>query len=186
MEKSKVFLIVGLGNPGREYVNTPHNVGRLVADSLVEKYEQNLKKMLAVQSKISKFSLNDQAIILLLPETFMNKSGLAVKKALQYWKIKVANLLVVQDDSDMPIGRIKLVNDQSAGGHRGIESIIQALGHQKFTRLKIGIRPAHLPQGGENHVKAEQFILRPMSLDILDQIAKPAVKEIENWLNMQL
>jgi len=157
------YLIVGLGNPGKEFENTPHNIGFGVLDRIADEYRQNWKKVKPVFGEVSKFSYKSGDVILLKPLTFMNKSGLAVKSALRFWKIDLSNLLVVQDDSDIEIGRLKIGYNQSSGGHKGLDSIIQSLGNQEFSRLRLGIRPRIVAANGGGHIKAEKFILKFMS-----------------------
>lgn len=157
--ESNIHLIAGLGNPGEKFKNTPHNIGWRVVESIAEEKGVSLANNKKVYGLTGKAIISGKDAVMLLPGTFMNKSGLAVKSALSYWKMDPDNLLVIQDDSDMELGKIKIGYNQSAGGHNGIKSIIQSLGDQKFARLKIGIRPANLPQGGKNHTRSEKFIM---------------------------
>ncbi len=157
-EKTKsggaVSAIVGLGNPGRQYESTRHNVGFMVVDLLVRK-----KGILLQERKFRAAwgwgEVEGNKVLLLKPLTFMNLSGEAVGEVLRYFNIPVDALLVVHDDLDLPLGRAKLVRGGGAGGHRGILSIIEHLGSQGFARLKLGIgRPVH----GE---PVESFVLMP-------------------------
>lgn len=180
--KNKRCLVVGLGNPDPEFNNTLHNVGFKTVDKIAEDQRITWKKSKAVVGDIAKFNYQDKEIVLLKPLTYMNKSGIAVKNSLNYWKISLNNLLIVQDDSDVEMGRLKIGYDQSSGGHKGLESIIQAVGGQKFTRLKIGVRPAHLAQGGKTHIKAEKFILRPYPKEKLASISQEGMSAVYFWL----
>jgi len=137
-----MYLIVGLGNPGEEFNVTPHNIGFAVLDRIVKEREGHWKKVKSVFGEAFSFESAVGNIILLKPQTYMNKSGLAVRSALRFWKIGLENLVVVQDDADIEIGRLKIGYDQSSGGHKGLESIIQALGSQKFSRIRLGVRPS--------------------------------------------
>lgn len=177
----KKYLIVGLGNPGEGFQNTPHNIGWKTVEALAKERDCNFKNNKNILGKFCHFSKNEEVVYLLLPETYMNRSGFSVKTALQYWRITINQLLVVQDDSDMPLGKIKFSFDQSFGGHKGIQSITTALGSQKFTRLKIGVRPPHLPQGGKKHVKAEKFILSKLPADKENTIANIGKEAISYW-----
>jgi len=181
-KNNSIYLIVGLGNPDPEYQNTPHNIGFAVADKIAEEQEQRWKNAKLVFGDVSKFNCDGNEVVLLKPLTYMNKSGLAVKSALGFWKIDMGNLLVVQDDSDIELGRLKIGSNQSSGGHKGIENIIQAVGSKRFNRLKVGIRPAGLAQSGKVRVKAEKFILRPYPKEKLEIVAQEGVKAVYFWL----
>ena len=127
-------IIVGLGNPGKEYENTRHNTGRIMVGMIEKKLSQESSKL---------------KIKFVTPDTFMNKSGPAVAKALTGEKV-FKDLIVVYDDIDLPLGKIKISFNRSSGGHNGLESIIKALRSEKFLRIRIGISPAKksAPQGG--------------------------------------
>jgi peptidyl-tRNA hydrolase, PTH1 family len=135
-------FIVGLGNPSAEYEGTRHNIGRDIVKSLVKKFELNDfvydKKINAL---ISEGKIGKEKVVLILPDTYMNKSGLALKKFITSAK-KAADMVVVHDDLDMGIGCSKIVFNKSSGGHRGVESVIKAVKTEGFPRIKIGISPA--------------------------------------------
>ena len=132
------WLIVGLGNPGSEYARTRHNVGFRAADALAS--------LAGVKIDRAKFrglsrtcELGGHKVLLLKPETFMNNSGEAVQLAAMYYKIPIDHIVVVSDDISLPVGRIRVRADGSAGGHNGLKSIISHLGSQSFPRVKIGV-----------------------------------------------
>ncbi len=133
------FVLAGLGNPGSTYQKTRHNLGFLVADSLApEKFGRK---------KFSSFwlpaELEEKKVVLLKPQTFMNRSGDSVARWLQFLKLPASSLIVIHDDLDLPLGKIRIKNRGGAGGHRGVESVIAALGTQDFIRVRVGIgRPA--------------------------------------------
>lgn len=131
-------LIVGLGNPGKEYEGTRHNCGFMVIDRLAEKLNVNV-----VQNKFKglyvKFKYHGEDIILLKPQTYMNLSGESVIAAMQFFKIDKEDLLVIYDDLDMPVGKLRLRKTGSAGGHNGIKNIIAHLNSQDFKRIRVGI-----------------------------------------------
>jgi len=181
-KENKKYLVVGLGNPDPEFEKTLHNVGFGVLNEIIEDQKSNWKKTKAVSGEMAKVDIRGKEVILLKPLTYMNRSGLAVKNALNFWKISLNNLLIVQDDSDIEMGRLKIGYDQSSGGHKGLESIIQALGSQKFTRVKIGVRPSNLTQNGKTYVKAEKFILRPYPKDKLEPICQAGADAVCFWL----
>ena len=128
-------LIVGLGNPGKEYKNTRHNIGFMVLDEYLGKVEWNTKH----ESLIYKCEIENEQIIFAKPQTYMNLSGIAVKKIIKYYKIDINDILIIQDDLDLDIGLYKIKRNSSSGGHNGIKSIIAELNTDSFSRLKIGI-----------------------------------------------
>lgn len=131
-------LIVGLGNPGKEYEGTRHNCGFMVIDKLAEKLNVNVD-----QNKFKgiyvKFKHHGEDIILLKPQTYMNLSGESVIATMQFFKIDKEDLLVIYDDLDMPVGKLRLRKTGSAGGHNGIKNIIAHLNSQDFKRIRVGI-----------------------------------------------
>jgi PTH1 family peptidyl-tRNA hydrolase len=136
------WVIVGLGNPGEEYDSTRHNTGRMAVEFFAKQRGLNgfrtdkLKK-----ATIGSGMIDKTAVALVLPDTFMNKSGFSVGKFVKNQKA-AERLVVVYDDLDLPLGKIKLSYDRSSGGHKGLESIIRAVKTQKFTRVRIGVSPS--------------------------------------------
>ena len=134
-------IIVGLGNPGEKYKNTRHNIG-FEAISCFRKKQENFsdwKLNKKFNSKISEGKIKNEKIILAKPQTFMNNSGEAVIKITKYYKVSPEKLLVIYDDIDLPIGKIRIRKNGSSGGHLGLQSIINFLSSKNFTRLKIGV-----------------------------------------------
>ena len=134
----KDWLIAGLGNPGREYGHTRHNVGFEVASRLSKLLSAGPAKRVA-KSKIRVASDGGRDVIIARPWTYMNLSGPAVARLVQAFRIELANLVVVHDDLDLPLGRIRLRSGGSSGGHRGVQSIIDSLRDASFVRVRIGI-----------------------------------------------
>lgn len=132
---SSLKLVVGLGNPGKEYVNTRHNVGFMVVDEYINNNAWK-KKFDGLYQIIA---IGQEKVVFLKPVTFMNLSGNAVRKVVDFYNISVENILVIQDDLDLPFGKFRLKRNSSSGGHNGIKSIISALSTDAFCRLKIGI-----------------------------------------------
>ena len=128
-------MIVGLGNPGKDYQNTRHNVGFMVLDYFPgnNSWKEKFKAMYNIQQ------INGEKVLFVKPLTYMNLSGDAVVEFVNYYDIDLGNILIIHDDLDLPFGKYKLKVDSSAGGHNGIKSIINRLGTQNFARLKIGI-----------------------------------------------
>lgn len=128
-------LIVGLGNPGKEYENTRHNVGFMVVDHYIN--DTNWQKKFDGLYQI--LNIANEKVLFLKPTTFMNNSGISVVQASKYYDIDPSDILVIQDDMDIEFGRHKIKKDSSSGGHNGIKSIIASLNTNSFARLKIGI-----------------------------------------------
>jgi PTH1 family peptidyl-tRNA hydrolase len=157
------FLLAGLGNPGREYHLTRHNIGFLFIDRLADSHGWRVDA-LKMQGLFCQGRAWDGQIFLLKPQTYMNRSGECVRSFLEYFKIPQEHLLVLHDDIDLESGRVKLVARGGAGGHNGIRSIMQHLGGQDFARMKIGIgRP--LTGSTEQGQPVDQFVLSRLSGD---------------------
>lgn len=179
------FVIVGLGNPGIEYEKTHHNVGRHAVLSFGKAHEAKEWKLdKKLGALVSSVVIGKEKASLVLPETFMNKSGASVKPLITSAK-KAEKLIVVQDDLDLPIGSIKIVFNRGSGGHRGVDSIIRAIKTEGFVRVRIGISPK--TGGGKikkpDASKVIDFILkkwRPAD----EQALKPAFKKVVQALAM--
>ena len=131
-------LIVGLGNPGREYENTRHNIGFQLLDLIASKKDININKE-KFNAMYGEVNINGDKVLLVKPLSYMNLSGSVVSKFVSFFKISISDILIIQDDLDMRIGRIKIVHNSSSGGHNGIKDIERCLGNNKYARLKIGI-----------------------------------------------
>ena len=138
-------LLVGLGNPGDKYFETKHNVGFMLIDQLAKKQNVTFTHDKIFQADLASFFFNGEKIYLVKPTTFMNESGKAVHALLTYYGLDIEDLLIIYDDLDMEVGKIRLRAKGSAGGHNGIKSIIKHIGTQDFKRVKIGIGR---PKGG--------------------------------------
>jgi peptidyl-tRNA hydrolase, PTH1 family len=136
-------LIVGLGNPGRFYASSRHSIGFTVVKALVKKLRASLKRDTGTGSLSGKVRIGGQESILALPATFMNLSGRPTALLVKKYKVELKDVLVVCDDLDLELGRLKIKPSGSSGGHRGLASVIEALGDKDFARLRIGIgRPS--------------------------------------------
>lgn len=134
-------VIVGLGNPGPQYADTRHNIGFLLVDQLAE--INNLQFRVKFQGLWAEGNVEGERLLLLKPQTFMNLSGRSVSEIVRFYKVLGEDLLIVHDDLDLPLGKIRLRDQGGAGGHNGIRSILAELGTEKFWRLKLGVgRPA--------------------------------------------
>lgn len=149
-----MWVIVGLGNPGASYAKTRHNIGFVVVDGIAERYGIKFKEKAFYRAGTG--LIEDYDVVLVEPLTFMNRSGLAVKDALRKHGALPENLIVVHDDIDMETGKLKLRKKASSGGHRGVESIIQAVGTKEFIRVKIGV-------GRNEDMAVEDYVLGKFS-----------------------
>lgn len=137
-KNSEQWMIVGLGNPGREYEATRHNVGFRVTDLLAQRLHVRIDR-LKFRALTRQTELGGKKVLLVQPQTYMNLSGAAVSALASYYHIPPQRVLVIFDDISLPPGRIRIRRDGSAGGHNGIKSIIQSLGTDQFPRIKIGV-----------------------------------------------
>jgi len=181
--KPKPYLIVGLGNPGREYRDNRHNVGFMVLDRLAEKLETSFTR-LKMDALMTAVKYRDQRLILIKPQTFMNLSGRPVASYLRFYKLPLENLLVVYDDVDLPLETLRMKPDGGDAGQKGVRSIIQELGTQDFPRLRLGI---NRPPG---RMSVSSYVLQDFSKDdqatlpfVLDQAAGAALFFVEQGLN---
>ncbi len=133
-----MYIIAGLGNPGKEYAGTRHNVGFDAIDYLVEKYKINLNK-LKFNSVYGELNINGEKVMLVKPVTYMNRSGTAISEIINYFKVPLENLIVIYDDIDIPVGALRIRPHGSSGTHNGMKSIVSSLGSEKFPRIRIGI-----------------------------------------------
>ena len=132
-------IVIGLGNPGLKYKFTRHNIGFRIVDGLAQDIETEFKKVKSYYSLISREMINNHKIMLVKPQTFMNLSGRAVTRVASYYKIPLQDLLIVYDDLNLELGQIRIRKKGSAGGHKGMESIMQYLHSEEIPRLRIGI-----------------------------------------------
>ena len=132
-------LVTGLGNPGRRYRETRHNLGFRVVDAISEKFGIACRKKRKLSARIGRGAVDGTQVLLAKPETFVNASGLAVRKIMDYFEIAMSDLLVITDDVDLPPGTIRIRARGGAGGHKGLISIIETLGGNQFARIRLGI-----------------------------------------------
>ena len=157
-------LIVGLGNPGEEYQKTRHNAGFLLIDRLCEKLDLTLDKK-KCQAHYGIYRHKDERIIIAKPQTFMNRSGAAVASLLKFYDIDVQDLIVIHDDLDLPLGKLRLRKQGSSGGQKGMASIIEQLGTSNINRMRIGI-------GKDKQIDTIDYVLgrfSPEDMQILDE-----------------
>ncbi len=171
-----IKAVIGLGNPGKKYEKTRHNIGFMVADALASalRCKKNIKE--CCFSII--YNCKDHDLLIVKPQTYMNNSGVAVKNLIEDYRLKPEEVLVVYDDLDLPLGKIRLRKSGSSGGHRGIQSIIEHLKTQDFPRLKIGIgRPA-------TKKEVVNYVLSPFNKDEMLLVEKVISSSVYCLLNV--
>jgi PTH1 family peptidyl-tRNA hydrolase len=168
------FLLAGLGNPGKEFENNRHNIGFMVLSRFVAKYGEDFSKY-EKQALIAKFQIENKRLILVKPQTFMNRSGKAVGILVRYYRIPLENLLVVYDDIDLPFGAIRIRPSGGAGGHKGLASVINQLGTNNFPRMRLGIGRPLGKQNAANYVLKDFSKSETEILEILLEISCEAI-----------
>lgn len=179
--KNQCQLIFGLGNPGEQYQKTRHNIGFEIVDAIAA--SENFKKG-PFKGQMASATSVQAGLKLIKPMTYMNLSGECVAQALTFFKLKPENLLVIYDDLDLPLGKLRFSQKGSAGGHRGIRSMIQHLKTDQFWRLKVGIgRPEH--KGQVSNYVLGTFGLQEQELaeKMIDQAAKAAIYCLKEGIN---
>jgi PTH1 family peptidyl-tRNA hydrolase len=176
-----VKLIVGLGNPGIEYQFTPHNVGFLAVDRIASERGVEIRNR-QCRALTGRMQVGDEPVLLAKPETYMNLSGVSVRDLVAEYEVRPeADLIVIQDELDFPLGTLRIHTRRSSAGHNGIESIIGALGTQDFLRIRIGVAPERKVEDGERYLlspfrKAELAVVDGM-LDLAADAARAILTE---------
>ena len=177
---NEIYLI-GLGNPGKQYSKSRHNIGFLLLENLSKKYNSNFLLKDKLKSSCSEFKINDSNYRLFLPNTFMNNSGDAVRAIVDWYKINLDQILIIVDDKDLPLGKIRFRKKGSSGGHNGLKSIINKLQTINFNRIKIGIGSPKLIMETKNF-NTISHVLGNISLEeksILDKVYKKVIESLE-------
>ena len=165
-------IVVGLGNPGAEYSATRHNVGFLAVEELAKRWEISSWRS-RHEALVAEYRENSESVLLVKPQTYMNLSGVAVGEISRWYKLKADDVIVIYDDLDLPVGKLRLRPQGGSGGHRGIESILAHLGTENFYRVRIGIgRP---PAGWET----ANYVLGRFSPEEAPKVADTIVKAAE-------
>jgi len=170
-------LVVGLGNPGRKYEGTRHNVGFRVIDELARRWQVAVDRR-QFAGLVGQWRTSGQRVLLLKPMTFMNRSGQSVAQATGFYKLALADLLIVLDDMALPLGRLRFRRQGSAGGHNGLEDIIARLGNDGFSRLRIGIEQV----GGERMVGHVLSPFAPQEREEIEAAIVRAADAVQCWL----
>lgn len=178
-EQSPFYLIVGLGNPGRAYEATRHNIGFQVVDALAEKSKWSFQPVKAFYGRLAQGTIGDKKILLLKPETYMNSSGESVKQCASYYKVPLTQILVVSDDIYLSLGRLRIKTSGGSGGHNGLKSIESHLGTQVYMRLRVGV-------GNRESGDLADYVLAPFlseERERLPGLVKRAGETLELWIS---
>tara|TARA_B100000965_G_scaffold126577_3_gene105317 strand:+ start:2958 stop:3572 length:615 start_codon:yes stop_codon:yes gene_type:complete len=185
MNKKYEKFIIGLGNPEKKFCNTRHNVGFLLIEELLNKYNLQITLKNKLKSYYSEYILNGIKYHLFMPNTYMNNSGEAISAILNWYGIKFEEILIIVDDIDIPLGKIRFRKQGSSGGHNGLKSIIKTIKSNEFKRIRIGIGSPPLIEG-DRDFNTISHVLGKISKEenqILKQVFKKTIESIER-LNM--
>jgi len=176
-----MIIIIGLGNPGRKFFGTRHNLGFAFLNYLknLGDFDEWQSKDL-FRAKIAKGKLFGKAVILAKPQTFMNNSGEAVLKLFKFYKVLPENIWVVHDDIDLDLGKIKIVKGKGSAGHKGVESIIKSLGTKDFVRFRIGIKPLKISERQVVNSKRQTVNSKKLEKFVLQKFSKEEKKILAN------
>lgn len=172
-----MFLIVGLGNPGSQYENTRHNIGFKVVDNIAKEYNIALNRQ-KFKGVCGEGFINGEKVILLKPTTYMNLSGESIREVVEFYKLSSDNVLVIYDDISLDVGRLRIREKGSAGGHNGIKSIIAHLGTDIFPRIKVGV--------GQPDVDLVNYVLGKFSkeeMEVLNESIDASTKAVRDIIN---
>ncbi len=177
----KEIYLIGLGNPGKKFLKTRHNIGFLLLNNLSEKYNSNFSLKDKIKSYYSEFKINNATYRLFLPNTFMNNSGDAVRAIADWYKINLDQIFIIVDDKDLPLGKIRFRKKGRSGGHNGLKSIIEKLQTHNFNRIRIGIGSPS-SSNGKNNVNTISHVLGNISAEeksILDKVFERVIESLE-------
>jgi peptidyl-tRNA hydrolase, PTH1 family len=176
-----MYYIIGLGNPGKKYEHTRHNVGYIVLDKIKEvfnfsDFETNKK----INSDLSKGEIGNSAVVLVKSRSYMNESGKTVQNLLNFYKENPDNIIVIHDDIDLMLGKTKISRDSSSGGHNGVQDIIDKIDSKKFTRIRIGIANEKL----RSLIDPADFVLQKLPPEELEMLKTSITDALENILSL--
>lgn len=177
-------LVVGLGNPGKKYANTRHNIGWRVVEHLALHLDAGEPSATPkFKSNIAETTVEGEKVLLVLPQTFMNDSGEAVRALVSFYKVSPKDILIVQDEMDFPFARIQFAAQGSGAGHNGVKSVIERLGTQDIPRLRIGIGRPEAPKASEDYV-LERFDKHEESK--IDLLVEKSGEAVYDWITQGL
>ena len=181
MPSRKILLLVGLGNPGSQYANTRHNVGFMILKKLAIRESTNFRQSKKLFGSIADIRVGNECQRLLMPNTYMNESGRSIRATMNWIEIEVDQLLILVDDIDLPLGKIRLRRQGSAGGHNGLRSAIQHLGTKDFCRLRVGIG-SPINRTNDKQAKTVSHVLGKFTkkeMSILEEVIDEVIKGID-------
>lgn len=191
---AETLTIVGLGNPGKKYAGTRHNLGFLTVEELAGMMNVSFKENKSLGCKLARGIIEGREVVLLLPQTYMNESGWAVRRYLDYYKLTTDDIIIVSDDTALSFGHIRLRTGGSSGGHNGLKSLETHLGTREFIRLRMGVgsKPAELPLADyvlsdfsqEEHASLGEYVKRGAS--VLKSLVTEPVTQVMNRVNTKL
>lgn len=167
-------IVVGLGNPGKRYTHTPHNAGFSVVDAMADRLSCRFRKRWRLKGHTAEAVVRGQPLVLLKPDTYMNRSGAAVASLMRYRRASPEDVILVLDDADLDVGRLRIRPRGSSGGHRGLDSVIASLGTTEFCRVRVGIGR----QDGEGLL---EHVLKPLGTDArkrMEEIVEAAARAV--------
>jgi len=181
-------IFVGLGNPGEEYIETRHNVGRILLTHIAKSLDVEWRQDKKLNADVAKLKIGKSPVVFVLPNTFMNKSGSSVKPLVTNLK-SAEKMMIIYDDLDLPFGANKISFNRSSGGHRGVESIIKAIKTEKFARIRVGISPK-TPSGKIKKPKGEDAVTKVIlgkfkddELLVLKKLSKTVLETFEIFVS---
>ena len=163
-------LIVGLGNPGKSYRDTPHNVGFAVIDALSERFDGVLKEQSKFEAEVAKVPYKGGQLMLAKPTTYMNNSGLSVSRMMRFFKIPLSDVILVVDDADLVLGQLRLRAKGSPGGHNGLKSIRECVGSDAYARVRFGIGR------GATKQSLKSFVLKPFGAEDAELVSETVAR----------
>lgn len=176
------YLIVGLGNPGKTYDHTRHNIGFVAVEELAEKYGLSFKNKLLLKGHLAKGTIQSQETLILKPRTYMNLSGEAVVKVMRYYHVELSKLIILTDDVAIPLGQLRIRINSSSGGHNGLKSIEGCLNTKGYARLRIGVG-APMGEDLSDHVLGK---FSKGEGKLIPGVLERVVQSVEIWLDKGL
>ena len=181
MKNNEIFII-GLGNPGKEYIKSRHNIGFLLLENFSKKHNVQFTLKNKLKSLYTELKVNEYVYRLFMPNTYMNNSGDAVKAIVDWYKINLDQLFIIVDDIDLPLGKIRFRKKGSSGGHNGLKDIINKLQTENFTRIKVGIGPPPINEKPKN-LNTINHVLGNISSEenlTFNKVYKQLIKSLED------
>lgn len=183
------YIIVGLGNPGKQYETTRHNAGFIMIDALSTRYSATVNRA-KYKSMVGEATIGGKRVLLMKPQTFMNLSGEAVAEAANFYKLDSSRIIVISDDISLDVGKLRVRRKGSAGGHNGLKSINECIGSENYTRMKVGVGKKPHPDYDlaawvlSNFSADEQKMLTELSATVCDGIEKIVLGDIDNAMQI--